>query len=243
MVVCKHFFRKCKYCDCFVYDAVCFNSRTYSPTSISVTNASCFNLNMTGGNVFMNANSLLYFYTDSDLSTTYSGARVVLWPGGGLSTSTDWYGFGINGNTLVYNVPTSSIHSFQVNGTQSCYVNAAGLVMNGNKISFSNNGAGLSWGNNYSQIYDNGNLYIVTDDYMNISAPTQLIVSSPNTSFSGNVYMGSNLLASQSWVTSQNYLTAVPSAISCTSITMTSPLTCTNPASPASWSQIGYLIT
>ena len=49
--------------------------------------------------------------------------------------------------------------------------------------------------------------------------------------------------ATQSWVTSQNYLTAVPSAISCNSLTMTSPITCTNPASPASWSQIGYSIT
>ena len=31
-------------------------------------------------------------------------------------------------------------------------------------ISFPNNGAGLTWGNNYSQIYDNGNLNISTDD-------------------------------------------------------------------------------
>ena len=58
--------------------------------------------------------------------------------------------------------------------------------MHGNTIGFSNNGAGLKWGNNYSQIYDNGNLYIVTDDYLNITAPTQLTVTSPNAYFSGN---------------------------------------------------------
>ena len=116
---------------CMTLSAGSFNIRTYVPSSISMTNASCYSLNMTGGNVFMNANSLLYFYTDSDLSTTYSGARVVLWPGGGLRTSTDWYGFGMNGNTLVYNAPSSCIHSFQVNGTQLCYVNSTGLVMNG----------------------------------------------------------------------------------------------------------------
>ena len=31
------------------------------------------------------------------------------------------------------------------------------LSMNSNSITFLNNGAGLTWGNNYSQIYDNGN--------------------------------------------------------------------------------------
>ena len=77
------------------------------------------------------------------------------------------------------------------------------LNMNSNIIVFSNNGAGLVWGNNYSQIYDDGNLHINTDDYIYISAPTQFNVTTPTASFSGNIYMGSNLLASQSWVLNQ----------------------------------------
>ena len=39
------------------------------------------------------------------------------------------------------------------------------LSMNSNSIIFSNNSEGLSWGNNYSQIYDNGNFCINTDAY------------------------------------------------------------------------------
>jgi hypothetical protein len=34
------------------------------------------------------------------------------------------------------------------------------------KISFANNGSGLSWGNNYSRIYDSLQLHIMTDDHM-----------------------------------------------------------------------------
>ena len=84
--------------------------------------------------------------------------------------------------------------------------------MNSNII-FSNNGAGLTWGNNYTQIYDNGNLYINTDDYLNISAPTQVSVTSANSYFSGNIYSNNNILATQSWVNSQYYLTASPSQL------------------------------
>ena len=45
--------------------------------------------------------------------------------------------------------------------------------MNGNTISFNNTGAGLIWGNNDSEIYDDSNLHINSDDTMYISAPTQ----------------------------------------------------------------------
>ena len=47
------------------------------------------------------------------------------------------------------------------------------LKMMSNSISFTNNGAGITWANNNSQIYDNGNLYITTDDYLNISCQSQ----------------------------------------------------------------------
>ena len=86
------------------------------------------------------------------------------------------------------------------------------LTMNSNNITFSNNGAGLVWGNNYSQIYDNGNLYITTDDYLNISAPTRINITSTDTYFSGNVYNYESLLASQNWV-NLNFLTTSPSQL------------------------------
>jgi len=146
----------------------------------------------------MTGNGLVYFNANSNLATTYTGARIVLWPGSGTPTSTDWYGLGMNGYTLIYNVVSSAIHSFQVNGTQVAYFNSGGLAMNSNSIGFSNNGAGLKWGtNSNSQIYDNGNLYITTDDYLNISCPTQMSVSATDSYFSGNLHSVEGLIASQ----------------------------------------------
>ena len=84
--------------------------------------------------------------------------------------------------------------------------------MNSNNITFSGGGAGLVWGNNYSRIYDNVNLYIKTDDYLNITAPTQINITSTNTYFSGNVYNYESLLASQTWV-NLNFLTTSPSQL------------------------------
>ena len=52
------------------------------------------------------------------------------------------------------------------------------LTMNSNNIAFSNNGAGLSWGRNYSRIYDDSNLHITTDEIMYISSPNQLNITS-----------------------------------------------------------------
>ena len=55
------------------------------------------NLNLTSGKITMNGR-IIYFNT-ATLSTQYSGACIVLWPGTGTatSTSTDYYGFGMNG--------------------------------------------------------------------------------------------------------------------------------------------------
>ena len=170
------------------------------------------NLNLTNGKLNINGNGIVYFYANSNLATTYSGARIVLWPGTGTPTSTAWYGLGMNGGQLVYNVTTGAMHSFQVDGTQVAYFNSGGLAMNSNSIGFSNNGAGLVWGNNYSQIYDNGNLYITTDNYLNISAPTRINITSTDTYFSGNVYNYESLLASQNWV-NLNFLTTSPSQL------------------------------
>ena len=42
------------------------------------------------------------------LTTTYTGACIVLWPGTGTATSTDWYGIGMNAEQLVYHVPSGT---------------------------------------------------------------------------------------------------------------------------------------
>ena len=41
----------------------------------------------------------------------------------------NWYGFGINGGTLVYNSPVNSKHSFQIDGIQEAYINSSGLTV------------------------------------------------------------------------------------------------------------------
>ena len=51
---------------------------------------------------------LINFNTSMTLSTTYTGCRVSLWYDG-----TSWYGFGVNGNQLIYNVPRSASRIFQ----------------------------------------------------------------------------------------------------------------------------------
>jgi len=86
-------------------------------------------LNLNNNKLLFNGTGIIYFYANSNLATTFTGARIVLWPGSGTPSSTDWYGFGMNGNTLVYNVPSGMIHSFQVNGTQIAYINSAGITV------------------------------------------------------------------------------------------------------------------
>ena len=41
----------------------------------------------------------------------------------------NWYGLGINGGTLIYNVPVNSKHSFQIDGIQEAYTNSSGLTV------------------------------------------------------------------------------------------------------------------
>ena len=76
-------------------------------------------LNLTNGKLTVNGNVIICFYGNSNLATKYTGTCILLWPGTGTptSTSTDWSGVGMNGNTLIYNVPSGMTHIFQVNGT------------------------------------------------------------------------------------------------------------------------------
>ena len=53
----------------------------------------------------------------------------MLWPGSGASSATDWYGFGMNSGQPVYNVPSGTTHSFQVNGAQVVAINSAGITV------------------------------------------------------------------------------------------------------------------
>ena len=53
-------------------------------------------------------------------------------PGTGLPTSTDWYGFGMNVATLMYNIPSGTKHLFQTNGTEVVYINSTGITTPGN---------------------------------------------------------------------------------------------------------------
>ena len=77
--------------------------------------------------------------------------------------------------------------------------------MMSDSISFTNNGAGITWGNsNNSQIYDDSNLYISSVANILLYTPTQVTVTSPNTYFTGDMYSNSNnILASQAWVNNQ----------------------------------------
>ena len=69
-----------------------------------------FNPTFTGTVTIPGATStgVLTFPTTMTLDTEMSAARVILWPG----TGNEWYGFGMNGNTLNYNVPASATHKF-----------------------------------------------------------------------------------------------------------------------------------
>ena len=88
------------------------------------------------------------------------------------------------------------------------------LTMNSNNISFTNYGAGITWGNsNNSQIYDDSNLHISSFANILLYTPTQVTVTSPNAYFTGDVYSNNNLLASQTWVNNQYLLTSSPSQL------------------------------
>ena len=104
-----------------------YNSSLVSFINTSIINAA-FNLTNVMNTIIFNYNAL---------GTTYSGAKIVLWPGGTLNTSTDWYGFGMNSYTLVYNAPTSAKHSFQINGTECTSIKSTGITTTGN-LNFNN---------------------------------------------------------------------------------------------------------
>ena len=83
----------------------------------------------------------------------------------------------------IFSQTGSSINSsLTLNNALTCTnINPSG------NISFPNNGVGINWGNNYSQIYDDSNLHISTDDTLYINAPTLCSITTPNCSLSGSL--------------------------------------------------------
>jgi hypothetical protein len=80
----------------------------------------------------------------------------------------DTYGRGIYANDTTW-VRTYPDRSAFLCGTLNCYditTNNNAIAMGSGTINFNNNGAGLNWGSNFSQIYDDGDLRIKTDDNM-----------------------------------------------------------------------------
>jgi len=157
-------------------------------------------LNLTNGNVYINGNGLLYFNSNSNLATTYAGARVVLYPGGGLSTSTDWYGLGMNSYILVYNAPTGARHSFQVNGTEVGYINSAGLTVTSAKVG-SQTVATQSW--------------VQSQSYAPTSEPT--LTGNPIVSYAnGNCFIHCVSSPGYNWIQFNANNTEIDAQIECT---------------------------
>ena len=102
-------------------------------TNLSANNAS---FSITNISTLTCYNKLIF--SNSVLGTNYTGSRIILWPGSGTPTSTDWYGLGMNSYTMLYNGPTSAKHSFQINGTEYAYINSTGITTTNSNITTMN---------------------------------------------------------------------------------------------------------
>lgn len=109
-------------------------------------------------------------------ASTVSGTLPVANGGTGVTTSTG------SGSVVLSSGPTFS-------GTVNfaSIVTFSGSTSTNNGINFSTNGSGITWGVNYSRIYDDSHLRITTDDNMYITAPGLLNVSTPSSTFTGTV--------------------------------------------------------
>jgi hypothetical protein len=103
----------------------------------------------------------------------------------------------VSGNTLSIKMSDNSIQTVTIptlpQGIQGIkgITGDAGVSAGGNTgITFNNDGTGIIWGSSVSKIYDDGNLYINTDDAMYMSAPTNLDITTPNFNLSGNMNTG-----------------------------------------------------
>jgi hypothetical protein len=81
------------------------------------------------------------------------------------------------------NVTQLQVSATAITATPIIYANS------GIKLQNTGSGFGITWGNNASNIYDDGNLYITTDDVMYINAPISLTITSSAIYFTGNLFM------------------------------------------------------
>jgi hypothetical protein len=104
------------------------------------------------------------------------------------SGATGWFnqtysrGIYVNDATWVRTYPDRSAF---LCGTLNCNditTNNNAIGMGSGSINFSNDGAGLNWGSNFSQIYDDGDLRIKTDDNMRLfCGGSEVITLTPST--------------------------------------------------------------
>jgi hypothetical protein len=91
------------------------------------------------------------------------------------------------------------------------------------------NSTGITWGNNNSRIYDNAHLCIETDDYMYITAPTSLTITSPSVSVSGTLTASGGLtIPSGASLTVNGTLNVGSGSLSCANITATGDIYMSN---------------
>ena len=69
----------------FINTSVINQCTNYNSSLVSFINTSIVNINSNFNNV-----TGRIIFNNNALSTTYSGSKIILWPGGTLSTSTDW---------------------------------------------------------------------------------------------------------------------------------------------------------
>jgi hypothetical protein len=97
------------------------------------------------------------------------------------------------------------------------YITMPGAQKTNAGINFSNNTDGLTWGNNYSRIYDNADLYIYTDNTMYLQTNTE-------TPWTGNIYFRTSAATFSGTVTSTGLLTASAGITSAGNISTTANL-------------------
>jgi len=116
--------------------------------------------------------------------------------------ATGWYnqtygkGVYVKDSTWVRTYPDGSAFACGTLNCNDITTNNNDIAMGSGTINFSSNGAGLNWGSNYSQIYDNGDLNIKTDDNMHFFSGSSEIFTITSSSTTINTRLNINHSAS-----------------------------------------------
>ena len=153
-----------------------------------------------------------------DGSASHSGSLVLGAPGTATDNGWSSASYPQGGSLNIYNrhagnwtqFPGTDGRNYIRNDTQV----DGNLAVNGTVgISMQNNGSGITWGNNQSRIYDNGDLHIDTDDTLHLLAPSSVDVQTPRIDVK-NPSTGQNLRFSSAWSGSPDAANGVNSEIS-----------------------------